>query len=78
LFLAGRWLLGIYLAHSNVGSAYGAAGSLALILVWLYYSGMILLLGAELTQAWARTAEERPEPRPAPAGSLRRSRQALR
>ncbi|HUG93188.1 MAG TPA: YihY/virulence factor BrkB family protein [Planctomycetaceae bacterium] len=54
LFVAGKFALGFYLGRSNVGSAYGAAGSLALILVWVYYSGLIVLLGAEFTQVWAR------------------------
>lgn len=53
LFLAGKFLLGFYVARSDPGSAFGAAGSLALILVWIYYSAMIFLLGAELTQVYA-------------------------
>lgn len=54
LFLLGNFLLGVYLARSSPTSAYGAAGSLALILVWIYYSSMIFFLGAELTQVLAR------------------------
>lgn len=53
LFLVGKFLIGLYLGQSDPGQAYGAAGSLALLLVWIYYSAMILLLGAEFTQAWA-------------------------
>jgi membrane protein len=53
LFVVGKFLLGLYLGRSNPGEAYGAAGSLALILVWVYYSAMILLFGAEFTQTWA-------------------------
>lgn len=53
LFVVGKFLLGFYLGRSNPGEAFGAAGSLALILVWIYYSSMILLLGAEFTQGWA-------------------------
>jgi membrane protein len=52
LFVIGKSLIGIYLGTSDPGSAYGAAGSLILILVWIYYSSMIVLLGAEFTQAW--------------------------
>lgn len=53
LFTLGKFALGLYLGRSNPGEAYGAAGSLALILVWIYYSAMILLFGAEFTQSWA-------------------------
>jgi membrane protein len=53
LFVIGKTLIGIYLGHSNPGQAFGAAGSLALLLVWIYYSSMILLFGAEFTQVWA-------------------------
>jgi membrane protein len=53
LFVLGKYLIGLYLGRSNPGEAFGAAGSLALILVWIYYSSMILLFGAEFTQAWA-------------------------
>lgn len=53
LFTIGKFLLGLYLGRSNPGEAFGAAGSLALLLVWIYYSSMIVLFGAEFTQAWA-------------------------
>ena len=53
LFTIGKFLLGFYLGRSNPGEAFGAAGSLALVLVWIYYSSMILLFGAEFTQTWA-------------------------
>jgi membrane protein len=54
LFVAGKFGLGYWLGRSDPGEAYGAAGSLALILVWVYYSAMIVLLGAEFTHVWAR------------------------
>ena len=54
LFLIGKVLIGLYLGNSNPVSAYGAAASLAVVFVWVYYSSMILLLGAEFTQVWAR------------------------
>lgn len=54
LFTIGKQLLGLYLARSSVTSAYGAAGSLAVILLWVYYSAQILLFGAEFTQVYAR------------------------
>ena len=53
LFVVGKFVIGFYLGKSNPGEAFGAAGSLALILVWIYYSAMIVFLGAEFTQAWA-------------------------
>ncbi len=53
LFVAGKFLLGLYLGRSNPGEAFGAAGALALMLVWIYYSSMIVLFGAEFTQVWA-------------------------
>ena len=53
LFTIGKFALGLYLGRSNPGEAFGAAGALALMLVWIYYSSMIVLLGAEFTQTWA-------------------------
>jgi membrane protein len=55
LFEIGKFLIGFYLGRSNPGEAFGAAGALALMLVWIYYSAMIVLLGAEFTQQWANT-----------------------
>jgi membrane protein len=54
LFTVGKLLLAIYLAKSGIGSAYGAAGSLVVLLVWIYYAAQILFFGAELTQVFAR------------------------
>ena len=53
LFVIGKFLIGLYLSMSNMGDAYGAAGTLVLVLVWVYYSSLIVLLGAEFTQAWS-------------------------
>jgi membrane protein len=55
LFMLGRYAIGFYLAFSNSGSAYGAAGSLIVLLIWIYYSAQIFLLGAEFTQVYAKT-----------------------
>lgn len=55
LFLVGQWVIALYLAHSAVASAFGAAGSLVMILIWVYYSSQILFFGAELTKVYART-----------------------
>jgi membrane protein len=64
LFVVGKFLIGLYIGQSDPGSAYGAAGSLAVILLWVYYASIILLLGAEFTQVWARQrgADIVPEP----------------
>ena len=56
LFEVGRFLLAMYLGRTATASMYGAAGSLALILLFVYYSSMLVLLGAEFTQVWARSA----------------------
>lgn len=63
LFTVGKFLIGMYLGHSSTASAYGAAGSLVLIVLWIYYSSLIFLLGAEFTAAWseARTGGVRPK-----------------
>ncbi len=52
LFVAGEYAIGKYLAYSGAGSIYGAAGSLVVLLLWVFYSALIVLLGAELTQAY--------------------------
>lgn len=53
LFVGGKELIGLYLGSANPGSAFGAAGSLVLVLAWIYYSSWIVLYGAELTRIWA-------------------------
>ena len=62
LFVAGKFGLGYYLGRSEPGSAFGAAGALAIILVWVYYAGMIILFGAEFTQRWAESRGRTIEP----------------
>lgn len=62
LFVLGKFLLGLYLSFRDPGQAYGAAGSLALIMFWIYYSSMILLFGAEFTQRWATRTGSGVEP----------------
>lgn len=53
LFTIGKFLIGFYIGKSNIASAYGTAGSLVLILLWIYYSSLILYFGAEFTQVYA-------------------------
>jgi membrane protein len=55
LFTLGKFLIGLYLGQSGLTSSYGAAGSLVLILVWVYYSALILFFGAEFTQVYANS-----------------------
>ncbi len=54
LFTLGKFLLGLYLGMTTISSAYGAAGSLVVLLLWVYYSAQIIFLGAEFTQVYAR------------------------
>ena len=54
LFTLGKFLIGLYLAESSAASAYGAAGSFVILLLWIYYSSMVLFFGAEFTQVYAR------------------------
>lgn len=61
LFTIGKSLIGLYLGKAAVGSAYGAAGSLIVIVLWVYYSAMIFLFGAEFTHVQARGRHPRPQ-----------------
>lgn len=62
LFMLGHFLIGIYINFSSTGSAYGAAGSLIVILVWVYYTAAILYFGAEFTRVYAEYTGARIEP----------------
>lgn len=62
LFTLGKFLLGLYLGKSTISSSYGAAGSIIVLVVWVYYSAQILFLGAELTQTHARHRGRRIRP----------------
>jgi len=55
LFTIGKFVIGLYLGRSSLANAYGAAGSLVIILIWIYYSAQILFFGAELTQVYANS-----------------------
>jgi membrane protein len=58
LFTLGKTLIGLYLGKASVGSTYGAAGSLLVITVWVYYSAQIFFFGAEFTHVWAQIRKE--------------------
>ncbi len=62
LFMLGRFLIGLYIDYSRTGSAYGAAGSLIVILVWVYYTAAILYFGAVFTRVYAEYLGARIEP----------------
>ncbi|HKZ20616.1 MAG TPA: YihY/virulence factor BrkB family protein [Acidimicrobiia bacterium] len=64
LFIIGKFAIGFYLGTSDVGSAYGVAGSLIIIMVWIYYSALIVFFGAELTQVWTKRHESSVTPVP--------------
>lgn len=59
LFNIGKFLISLYLGSSTITSSFGAAGALALLLLWIYYSSQIFLIGAEFTRAWADIIHER-------------------
>jgi membrane protein len=69
LFVLGKYLLGIYLGHTAFASAYGAVGSLVIILAWIFYSALIFFFGAEFTAAFARRHGSHCS-RPAPAPKI--------
>ena len=60
LFTIGQQLIGLYLGQSSVASSYGAAGSVMILLLWVYYSCQILLFGAEFTRIYAQRHGARP------------------
>lgn len=63
LFNVGKYLIGFYLGNSGAATYYGEAGSLILIVLWIYYSSLIVLLGAEFTKVWSLTHAHAIEPK---------------
>jgi membrane protein len=76
LFVLGKFLIGLYIGKSNPGEAYGAAGSLIVLLLWIYYSALIVLFGAEFTESWAEKRGEGVQPEPG-AVRVRREKQRV-
>ncbi|MBL7698240.1 MAG: YihY/virulence factor BrkB family protein [Chitinophagaceae bacterium] len=62
LFMLGRYLIGLYIRQTATEDTYGAAGSIVVLLVWVYYSAVILYIGAEFTQVYAEAYGEKIEP----------------
>ena len=62
LFAIGKTVIGLYIGHSSTASSYGAAGSVVILLLWVYYSAQVVLLGAELTRAFTATRRGAPKP----------------
>jgi membrane protein len=73
LFTVGKFLIGLYIGTSAIASTYGAAGTLAVILVWVYYSAQILLFGAEIAKAYSEHRRKRPSPSPASGSGFSRA-----
>lgn len=74
LFTVGKYLIGLYIGTTGIASGYGAAGSLVVVLVWVYYSAQIFLLGVEFTWVYAHTyGSLKGVPRPAPGRSPMRT-----
>ena len=72
LLTASKYGMSVYLAHSSVATSFGAAGSLAVIMIWLYVSSVILLFGAEFARAWLRSRGRDVVPEP---GAVRTSKE---
>lgn len=53
LFLVGQWAISLYIGIANVGTVYGAAAFMAILITWIYYSAIIIYIGAEFTESWA-------------------------
>jgi membrane protein len=70
LFMLGKYAIGFYLSLSNFGTAYGTAGSLIILLIWIYYSLQIFLLGAEFTHAYSMSFGARLKPKIAPTPTI--------
>jgi membrane protein len=73
LFTIGKQLIGVYLGKASVGSAYGAAGSFIIVLMWVYYSTQLFFFGAEFTRAYARRVHPRKEIGVAPAAPIQKN-----
>jgi membrane protein len=71
LFSAGKFMIGMYIGKSLPASSYGTAGSIVVLIAWIYYSSLILYFGAEFTRAYANSDGSHLEKNPTPAAPLR-------
>jgi membrane protein len=62
MFTLGKFLIGVYLGTSSLASSYGAAGSVIVLLLWVYYSAQVVLLGAEFTREYVKEFGRKPPP----------------
>jgi membrane protein len=62
MFTGGKYLIGLYLGRAAIGSAYGAASSLVVLMVWVFYASLIVLLGSELAHVWSGHGRAGPKP----------------
>jgi membrane protein len=79
LFVIGKFLIGLYLGNATISSSYGAAGPVIIMIIWIYYSAQILLLGAEFTQVYANQYGSRviPEDHAEPVSEQDRAQEGL-
>jgi len=81
LFSIGKLAIGMYLGNASIGDTYGAAGSLVVVLVWVYYSAQLVFFGAEFTEVYARhngAPVRHNQDKPAPASSTTKDMQGTR
>lgn len=79
LFAAGKFVIGLYLGNASIGRAYGGAGSIVVLLVWVYFSAQLLFLGAEFTYCYAKVRGSRvvPEDHAIPVTAEARAKQGI-
>jgi membrane protein len=79
MFTLGKFLIGLYLGNASIGRAYGGAGSVVVLLVWVYYSAQVVFLGAEFTYAYHKVRGDRvlPEEHAVPVTAEARAEQGI-
>jgi membrane protein len=79
LFVLGKFIIGFYLGQGRFSTAYGAAGTILILLVWIYYSAQILFFGAEFTRVYVRNYRPKPAiaPHAMPVSEANREQQGL-